>query len=297
MITKPSKSAGEFVRRIWTLCNILRGDSVSYHEYITELTYLLFLKIAEETGREADLPEGFRWRDLVSYDGPDLLTFYRYMLTFLGGHATSPIIRDIYAFPTTVFSHHENLRDVVEGLDKLDWHAVTADAMGDMYEGLLSKNSQDARSGAGQYFTPRPLVDCMVELMQPSAGEVIQDPACGTGGFLIAAKQIAENNGGYPRRRSAALRVFSDIGRVRDRIEGKTYPDDPVIARISCRIAIDWRESGTWCGLRIFIFSAGMVHSAVSKSISSHRAWRSSPGRTKTCGASCSAHFVMPWPS
>jgi type I restriction enzyme M protein len=173
------------------------GDGVSYHEYITELTYLLFLKIAEETGREADLPAGFRWRDLVSYDGPDLLTFYRDMLTFLGGHATNPIIQDIYAFPTTVFSHQENLRAVVDGLDKLDWHSVDADAMGDMYEGLLSKNSQDARSGAGQYFTPRPLVDCMVELMRPSAGEVLQDPACGTGGFLIAAKQFAEKNAGY----------------------------------------------------------------------------------------------------
>lgn len=195
MMTSPSKTAGELVRRIWGLCNILRGDGVSYHEYITELTYLLFLKIAEETGSEADLPDGFRWRDLVSYDGGDLLTFYRDMLTFLGGHATSPIIKDIYAFPTTVFSHQENLRAVVEGLDKLDWHLIEADALGDMYEGLLSKNSQDARSGAGQYFTPRALVDCMIELMQPSAGEVIQDPACGTGGFLVAAKQFAEKRG------------------------------------------------------------------------------------------------------
>lgn len=193
----PSKTAGEMVRRIWSLCNILRGDGVSYHEYITELTYLLFLKIAEETGRESDLPEGFRWRELVSYDGPDLLTFYRDMLTFLGGHATSPIIQDIYAFPTTVFSHQENLRAVVRGLDKLDWHSVEADAMGDIYEGLLSRNSQDARSGAGQYFTPRPLVDCMVELMRPSPGEVVQDPACGTGGFLIAAKQFGEKDGGH----------------------------------------------------------------------------------------------------
>lgn len=191
------KTTGELVRRIWSLCNILRGDGVSYHEYITELTYLLFLKIAEETGREADLPEGFRWRDLASHDGPDLLTFYRDMLTFLGGHATSPIIQDIYAFPTTVFSHQENLRAVVQGLDKLDWHSIEADAMGDIYEGLLSRNSQDARSGAGQYFTPRALVDCMVELMRPSPGEVVQDPSCGTGGFLIAAKQFAERDGGY----------------------------------------------------------------------------------------------------
>lgn len=190
-ITK-TRSSGDLVRRIWGLCHILRGDGVSYHKYISELTYLLFLKMAEETGTEASLPERHRWRDLVSYDGPDLLTFYRDMLTYLGGHAASPIVQEIYTFPTTVFSHPENLRAVVAGLAKLDWHSVDADGMGDIYEGLLARNSQDARSGAGQYFTPRPLVDCMVRLTRPEPGEVVQDPSCGTGGFLISAKQSAE---------------------------------------------------------------------------------------------------------
>jgi len=169
----------------------LRGDGVSYHQYISELTYLLFLKIAEETGTESALPEGYRWRDLLGYGGADLLTFYRDMLTYLGGHASSPIVQEIYAFPTTVFSHSENLKAVITGIAKLDWHSVSADGMGDIYEGLLARNSQDARSGAGQYFTPRPLVDCMVRLTRPIAGETIQDPACGTGGFLICAKQYA----------------------------------------------------------------------------------------------------------
>ncbi|EHM2229290.1 N-6 DNA methylase [Salmonella bongori] len=175
------------VQKIWGLCHILRGDGVSYHEYISELTYLLFLKIAEENNTEYFIPYGKRWNDLVSYKGDDLLNYYREMLTYLGAHAPSEKVREIYSFPTTVFSHSENLKAVIEGIAKLDWHSITIDGMGDIYEGLLAKNSQDARSGAGQYFTPRPLVDCMVKLMQPALGEVIQDPATGTGGFLISA--------------------------------------------------------------------------------------------------------------
>lgn len=177
------------VRKIWSLCHILRGDGVSYHEYISELTYLLFLKIAEENRTENLLPEGKRWRNLLAYSEDNLLNYYREMLTYLGAHAPDEKVRKIYAFPTTVFSHSENLRAVIEGIAKLDWHSISMDSMGDVYEGLLAKNSQDARSGAGQYFTPRPLVDCIVKLIRPELGEVIQDPATGTGGFLIAADQ------------------------------------------------------------------------------------------------------------
>lgn len=187
------------VQKIWELCHVLRGDGVSYHEYVSELTYLLFLKIAEENKTENLIPPGKRWGDLVAYKGNDFLDFYREMLTYLGAHAQSDAVRKIYAFPTTVFSHSENLRAVIDGIAKLDWHSITFDGMGDIYEGLLAKNSQDARSGAGQYFTPRPLVDCMVRLLQPRLGEVIQDPATGTGGFLISAdhyirSQVSEKN-------------------------------------------------------------------------------------------------------
>lgn len=182
------------VSKIWRLCHILRGDGVSYHEYISELTYLLFLKVAEENRTEVLLPEGRRWKDLAGYSGDSLLSFYREMLTYLGEHATSEVVRSIYAFPTTVFSHSENLRAVIDGLDKIEWHSLTMDRLGDIYEGLLSKNSQDIRSGAGQYFTPRPLVDSIVKLVKPSLGDVIQDPATGTGGFLISADQHVRSN-------------------------------------------------------------------------------------------------------
>lgn len=182
-------NAETIVQKIWSLCHILRGDGVSYHEYVSELTYLLFLKIAKENKSEKSLPVGYRWSNLVDYKGDDLLNFYREMLTYLGGHASDEQVRKIYAFPTTVFSHSENLKAVVQGIAKLDWHSIGNDRMGEVYEGLLAKNSQDARSGAGQYFTPRPLVDCMVALLAPQLGEVIQDPAMGTGGFLISADE------------------------------------------------------------------------------------------------------------
>ncbi|AQS61033.1 Type I restriction enzyme EcoKI M protein [Rhizobium rhizogenes] len=181
------------VQRIWGLCHILRGDGISYHEYISELTYLLFLKIAAETGTEAQLPEGCRWSDLLGSKG-DILHTYQQILTRLGNEAESQTVRSIFAFPTTVFSHSENLRAVISGICAIDWHTITRDGIGDIYEGLLAKNSQDARSGAGQYFTPRPLVNAIVDVVAPSLGEVIYDPAAGSGGFLIAADQYVRTH-------------------------------------------------------------------------------------------------------
>lgn len=174
------------IQKLWNLCNILRGDGISYHEYISELTYLLFLKIAEETETEDLLPSGYRWKDLVGYKGDNLLFHYQEMLTHLGGEAAETI-KEIYAFPTTVFNHSENLKAVIDGINKIDWHSVTDDGFGKIYEGLLAKNSEDSRAGAGQYFTPRALVDCIVQVMKPQLGELIQDPASGSCGFLISA--------------------------------------------------------------------------------------------------------------
>ncbi|WP_309486955.1 N-6 DNA methylase [Bradyrhizobium sp. PRIMUS42] len=117
------------------------------------------------------------------------------MLTQLGEDAADSSVREIFAFPTTVFSHDENLSKVVDEIDTLDWHSTKKDGLGQVYESLLERNAAEARSGAGQYFTPRPLVDCIVRLMKPRPGEVIQDPAAGTGGFLISADhQIRATN-------------------------------------------------------------------------------------------------------
>lgn len=186
-------STANTVQKIWDLCNVLRGDGISYNQYISELTYLLFLKIAKETGTEKLLPVGYRWDDLLSYKGNNLLGQYQITLTHLGSEATD-IVKEIYKFPTTVFSHSENLKVVLDGLNDLDWHSFSKDGIGDIYEGLLSKNSEESRSGAGQYFTPRPLVNTIINVMKPRLGETIQDPAAGTGGFLISADKYLRDN-------------------------------------------------------------------------------------------------------
>ncbi|MDK9585006.1 class I SAM-dependent DNA methyltransferase [Lelliottia wanjuensis] len=175
------------VQKIWNLCNILRGDGITYYQYVSELSYLLFLKIAQENGSEKLIPEGYRWADLESHEEQGLLGFYQEMLTHLGAHVKNEVIREIYAFPTTVFSHSENLKAVVDGISKIEWHQVGKDGFGDLYSGLIDKSAQDTRSGAGQYFTPRSLVNTIVRLIQPNLGDLIQDPATGSGGFLVSA--------------------------------------------------------------------------------------------------------------
>lgn len=181
------------VQKIWNLCNILRGDGITYYQYVSELTYLLFLKIAEENGSEELLPDHYRWSDLYERDEVGLLGFYQEMLTHLGATAENEVVKAIYAFPTTMFSHSENLKAVVEGIGQIEWHQVGKDRFGDIYSGLIAK-SMDARSGAGQYFTPSVLVEAIVALVQPKFGEVIQDPAVGSGGFLIEADSFIRNS-------------------------------------------------------------------------------------------------------
>lgn len=175
------------IQKIWSLCNILRGDGITYYQYVSELSYLLFLKIAQENGSEVLIPEGYRWIDLESYEEEGLLGFYQELLTHLGANVENEVIRDIYAFPTTVFSHSENLKAVIDGISKIEWHQVGKDSFGDLYSGLIDKSAQDTRSGAGQYFTPRSLVNSIIRLVQPNLGNLIQDPATGSGGFLVSA--------------------------------------------------------------------------------------------------------------
>lgn len=189
-------TTSDIVQKLWSLSGILRDDGMVYHQYMTELTYLLFLKIAAETGAEEALPAGYRWRDLVRHDGEGQLGFYRKMLTHLGEDAPSSQVREIFAYPTTVFKHAPNLRLVVDRINKLEWYSAHRDGFGDIYEGLLEKNAVEAKAGAGQYFTPRVLIDSIVKLIKPASGEIVQDPAAGTGGFLVSADRFAKANGG-----------------------------------------------------------------------------------------------------
>lgn len=178
----------DIVQKLWGLCHVLRDDGISYLQYVTELTYLLFLKMMQETGAEAtQLPEGDRWGDLAAKDGLEQLNFYRALLLSLGQDATSSRIQAIFANAQTAIKQPRILNKLVTSIDGLDWYSAKEEGLGDLYEGLLQKNAEEKKSGAGQYFTPRALIDCMVALMRPQPGELIQDPAAGTGGFLIAA--------------------------------------------------------------------------------------------------------------
>ena len=179
----------DIVAKLWNLCNILKDDGVTYTEYVKELTYLLFLKMAAETEQEDKIPEKYRWQQLEKQSSTNRLSYYRKLLLDLGDaeETASKLVRAIYANANTIIKKPETLNTLVKDIDKLDWYSAKHEGLGDLYEGLLEKNANEKKSGAGQYFTPRVLIEVIVELMQPELGEVIQDPAAGTGGFLIAA--------------------------------------------------------------------------------------------------------------
>jgi type I restriction enzyme M protein len=182
----------DIVQKLWYLCNVLRDDGITYQAYVTELTFLLFLKMMQETEREAALPKGYRWHDLTVREGEDLLTHYRALLLKVGTEGKGTV-RDIFTDAQTSLRKPTNLKTLVSEIDKLDWFSARREGLGDLYEGLLEKNAGEKKSGAGQYFTPRPLIDCMVRVLKPKPGEVIQDPAAGTGGFLVAADRYIKD--------------------------------------------------------------------------------------------------------
>lgn len=184
----------DIVAKLWNLCNVLKDDGVTYHQYVTELTYLLFLKMAKETGAEDQLPDGYRWDDLENKAAPERLEEYKKALIHLGSHG-SLLVREIFANAGTFIKKPATLSTLVAEIDRLDWYSQDKEQMGDLYEGLLQKNADEKKSGAGQYFTPRPLIDAMVAVMKPSLGDIIQDPAAGTGGFLIAANRYIREHG------------------------------------------------------------------------------------------------------
>ena len=183
----------DIVAKLWNLCNVLKDDGVTYHQYVTELTYLLFLKMAEETEQEDKLPKEYRWKNLIEKPAPDRLEHYKMMLIHLGTKGSRQV-REIFANATSFIKRPVTLSTLTKSIDELDWYSARQEGLGDLYEGLLEKNASEVKSGAGQYFTPRVLINVMVELMKPQLGEVIQDPAAGTGGFLIASNHYIRKN-------------------------------------------------------------------------------------------------------
>lgn len=178
----------EIVAKLWNLSNVLRDDGITYHQYVTELTYILFLKMAKETDSEERIPEQYRWDVLRTKSGIELKRYYRDLLQHLGEDATGRV-REIYSGASTNIDEPKNLEKIIASIDALDWYSAREEGLGNLYEGLLEKNANEKKSGAGQYFTPRVLIDVMVRLIDPKAGERCNDPACGTFGFMIAASE------------------------------------------------------------------------------------------------------------
>lgn len=182
----------EIVSKLWNLCNVLRDDGITYHQYVTELTYILFLKMAKETGAESQIPEIYRWDNLTSKSGIELKKFYKELLTHLGEECTGRV-REIYQGSSTNIDEPKNLEKIITTIDGLDWFSAREEGLGNLYEGLLEKNANEKKSGAGQYFTPRVLIDVMTKLVKPQPGERCNDPACGTFGFMISASQYVRS--------------------------------------------------------------------------------------------------------
>ncbi len=185
------QSASRIVNKLWSYCQVLRDDGLSYGDYLEQLTTLLFLKMADEQTkppwrRPSPVPEGYGWPSLVQRDGADLEQHYRAVLAHLGRQ--HGLLGLVFRKAQNKIQDPAKLKRLVSDLiDKERWISVQADIKGDAYEGLLEKNAQDTKSGAGQYFTPRPLIDAMVACVAPRPGETVVDPACGTGGFMLSA--------------------------------------------------------------------------------------------------------------
>ncbi|HET7460018.1 MAG TPA: class I SAM-dependent DNA methyltransferase [Longimicrobium sp.] len=207
-----SNHAQQIVQKLWNYCNVLRDDGLSYGDYVEQLTYLLFLKMAHERAEMVPdeprvIPEEYAWPVLAALDGDELETQYRHTLEALGRRPG--MLGIIFRKAQNRIQDPAKLKRLVsELIGREQWTSLDADVKGDAYEGLLEKNAQDTKGGAGQYFTPRPLIQAIVECVRPQPGETVCDPACGTGGFLLAAHDfITRSNPLMDREHKRHLRL------------------------------------------------------------------------------------------
>lgn len=183
-------TTASIVQRVWNYCHTLRDDGVSYGDYLEQLTYLLFLKMADEYSkppynREINIPKNLNWESLLNKSGAELEVHYVKILSELG--IEKGMIGEIFFKSKNEIQDPAKLYKLIQMINDEKWVVLGADVKGDIYEGLLEKNAEDTKSGAGQYFTPRALIKAMVECIKPESHKTIADPACGTGGFFLAA--------------------------------------------------------------------------------------------------------------
>ena len=189
MATQQTATEQSLIKKVWQLADVLAGVGIGYTDYITQLTYLLFLKMDDEStntfGETSAIPEGYRWADLIDLDGYDLTEQYERTLSKLSEQEN--LIGTIYTKAQNKIDKPVYLKKVISMINEENWLIMDGDVKGAIYENILEKNGSDKKSGAGQYFTPRSLIQAMVDVTRPQITETVCDPACGTGGFLLAA--------------------------------------------------------------------------------------------------------------
>ncbi|HEV2862576.1 MAG TPA: class I SAM-dependent DNA methyltransferase [Pyrinomonadaceae bacterium] len=206
-----ANDAASIVNRVWNYCHALRDEGISYGDYVEQLTYLLFLKMADEGSKlppplvkPSTIPAGYDWHSLCNKVGDELEVHYRHILETLGKE--KGLLGIIFRKAQNKIQDPAKLRRLVALIDGETWQGLDIDIKGEIYEGLLQKNAEDTKSGAGQYFTPRPLIRAIVEVMRPQASQTVCDPAAGTGGFLLAAHDYISRLPNLTRQQKQFLR-------------------------------------------------------------------------------------------
>ena len=195
-----SDTSSTIVSKVWGMCGPLRDDGVSYGDYLEQLTYLIFLKMSDEYSKppynkQTGIPDGCGWADMNTLTGADLEAQYKKTLETLGEQ--SGILGQIFKGAINKVSNAAILYRIVQMIDREKWVSMSSDVKGEIYEGLLQKNAEDVKSGAGQYFTPRPLIQAMVACVRPEPMKTVADPCCGSGGFFLAAQAYIADSDNY----------------------------------------------------------------------------------------------------
>jgi type I restriction enzyme M protein len=208
-----TEQSSTIVSKVWGMCGPLRDDGVSYGDYLEQLTYLIFLKMSDEYGkppynRNTGIPAGYTWTDINTLKGAELEEKYKSILETLGEQGG--ILGKIFRGATNKVSNAAILFRIIQMIDKEKWVSMSSDVKGEIYEGLLQKNAEDIKSGAGQYFTPRPLIRAMVKCVHPAPMKTICDCCCGSGGFLLAAHEYISNPDNYTLNREQKAFLKND---------------------------------------------------------------------------------------
>ena len=210
-----SEQTTTIISKVWGMCNPLRDDGVSYGDYLEQLTYLIFLKMSDEYSKppykkETGIPVGYTWSDMNTLKGAELEAKYKAILEKLAEQGG--ILGKIFAQSSNKISNAAILYRIVQMIDKEKWVSMSSDVKGEIYEGLLQKNAEDIKSGAGQYFTPRPLIKAMVKCLRPEPKKTIADPCCGSGGFFLAAQEFITQNFSLDREEKEFLKNETFFG-------------------------------------------------------------------------------------